>query len=212
MNAPAQTVTVIGWGSLIWNRECLKLRGRWHRDGPELPVEFARISNDGSLTLVTNNERGWEKQKTYWVVMDFEDVGTAEENLRKREAHGKDTRTPMGVVRGIEARPSEGTIDCMIWDWMKNNGDIDAVIWTALGERWIPRRSFESVEVLAEAALKYMENLERAAKDDEKKGKLFDQVQEYVRKTPPQIDTAVRKLLRDKKGWSDEQLSEELLE
>ena len=42
----------LGWGSLIWCPCDLKKRGEWHRDGPCLPVEFARISKNGRLNLV----------------------------------------------------------------------------------------------------------------------------------------------------------------
>ena len=42
----------LGWGSLIWFPDNLSKKGEWYRDGPCLPVEFARISNNGRLTLV----------------------------------------------------------------------------------------------------------------------------------------------------------------
>jgi hypothetical protein len=40
-------VSIIGWGSLIWRPEVLQIESRWRRDGPSLPIEFARISGDG---------------------------------------------------------------------------------------------------------------------------------------------------------------------
>ena len=45
-------IAVIGWGSLLWSPRTLPLAGTWSSDGPVLPIEFARISVDGRLTLI----------------------------------------------------------------------------------------------------------------------------------------------------------------
>jgi 1-acyl-sn-glycerol-3-phosphate acyltransferase len=55
-------IAVLGWGSLIWSPGNLKIDREWHEDGPFLPIEFARVSQDGRLTLVlfpTGFRRAW---------------------------------------------------------------------------------------------------------------------------------------------------------
>ena len=47
-------IAILGWGSLIWQPKELKFVANigWKENGPVLPIEFARISKDGRLTLV----------------------------------------------------------------------------------------------------------------------------------------------------------------
>ncbi len=57
-------IGIIGWGSLIWDPRGLPIKCKWHKNGPELPIEFSRISQDGRLTLVIDkNTRGRVKRR-----------------------------------------------------------------------------------------------------------------------------------------------------
>ena len=58
-------IVYLGWGSLIWNTKGLKTKGEWQNDGPLLPVEFARVSRDGRLTLVLYP--GAKKFRVQWI-------------------------------------------------------------------------------------------------------------------------------------------------
>src|ERR1017187_2142050 len=74
---------VLGWGSLIWCPGSLRIKTRWRSDGPKLPVEFARISGDGRLTLVILPTA--EDQPVHWALSEFESVDDARRNLKERE-------------------------------------------------------------------------------------------------------------------------------
>ncbi len=76
-------IAVLGWGSLIWNPRELRISGEWHSDGPLLPVEFARVSQDERLTLVLYPEA--EPIQVLWALSACPSLEEAEENLADRE-------------------------------------------------------------------------------------------------------------------------------
>ncbi|MHB2268110.1 hypothetical protein [Pseudaminobacter salicylatoxidans] len=45
-------IAVLAWGSLVWDRQKLAIADDFDPSGPQLPVEFCRISGGGRLTLV----------------------------------------------------------------------------------------------------------------------------------------------------------------
>ena len=61
-------IACIGWGSLIWDRRNLDVDGHWRADGPILPVEFARQSSNGRITLVLG--RGFAPVPALWSVFN----------------------------------------------------------------------------------------------------------------------------------------------
>jgi len=76
-------IACLGWGSLIWNPGSLLIRREWFNDGPLLPIEYSRISNDGRLTLViTENVK---PIRTLWALMATEDLAEAKKSLKERE-------------------------------------------------------------------------------------------------------------------------------
>jgi hypothetical protein len=177
-------IAVLAWGSLVWqprnaHGEVL-VAGPWRCDGPGLPVEFARISADGRLTLILVPDYPHRSQ-VLWAPSAFDDVASARENLARRE-----TRAPIDMIHGVTnagvpfGSPPSGIREVIsVWS---SNRSFDAVIWTGLGpgERW--NRGFE-----ANAAVEYVAGLS---------GEARRRAVEYIRRAPEQIDTPVRRALR----------------
>lgn len=60
-------IVCLGWGSLVWDPKELLIDGHWNTDGPLLPIEFCRQSQDGRLTLVIDPQS--EPLQMLWSVM-----------------------------------------------------------------------------------------------------------------------------------------------
>jgi len=76
-------ILCLGWGSLIWNPESLPIKDEWKTDGPALPIEFARQSRDGRLTLVV--AQGSWNVEVLWAELDVQTIEDAKSSLAKRE-------------------------------------------------------------------------------------------------------------------------------
>ena len=42
---------VLAWGSSVWDPRDLQIAAKFVANGPLLPIEFCRVSDDGRLTL-----------------------------------------------------------------------------------------------------------------------------------------------------------------
>jgi len=178
-------IVCLGWGSLIWRPEELPLiDGRpeaWRDDGPELPIEFLRQSNNGCLTLVIN--RGSSRSRVLWNALTVTTLPDAIEALRHREG---DTKSSW-----IGRWPNGDHFECaeVVEQWAQSR-DLEGVVWTAIpaklhGENY--RRPTQS------EALDYLEGLE---------GDSRRLAEEYVRKAPAQIDTPYRRAIADALRWN----------
>jgi hypothetical protein len=78
-------ICCLGWGSLIWDPRNLALRSPavWREDGPMLPIEFARKSSDGRITLVLST--AGPAVPVLWAEMDVATLAQARDNLAERE-------------------------------------------------------------------------------------------------------------------------------
>jgi hypothetical protein len=77
------TIARLGWGSLIWEPRNLPIVEPWREDGPHLPIEYARQSRNGRITLVAL--ASGPPVTTLWCPLRVTRTEDAVEALRERE-------------------------------------------------------------------------------------------------------------------------------
>jgi hypothetical protein len=171
-------IAVICWGSLFWDKGSLKTKGEWKNDGPELPLEYCRISSHGKskerLTLVINESS--KMCVTYWDLLVASDLKTARNNLRDREGAVTDdieTFTRNQNPLSVSAKQIES--------WLLDHPEVDAVVWTGLTSNW---REIRRTKFSTEDLVHYL---------DSKKSSLT-KIKEYFDKTPTQVQTVGREV------------------
>ena len=195
-------IAILGWGSLIWCPGSLRIRTLWRSDGPRLPIEFARISQDDRLTLVIHP--GSPDQATYWAFSEFASLNDARNNLRRRE------KTKSGDIHHVLRDGSGGagaareTIQTLT-EWIEQHPDVEAVVWTGLQSNWQEKRG---CPFALQDAMNFLSALE-AERDRAKAA--YDRAREYMTNAPSAVDTPVRQAMRVR-GWHDIQLSSTLFE
>lgn len=185
-------IAILGWGSLIWQPKDLKFDANigWKENGPILPIEFARISTDGRLTLVIT-PNGTEVP-TLYSVSSFDSLDLAVLNLAVREGSGRKTIGDYDKTKD-EFSPIDFPLKENIKTWITST-DFDGVIWTNLPENWEIRNE-EKVVIKTIDPNNRIEYLKKMPKD---KRALAE---EYIRNTPKQINTKYRKLIVETLGW-----------
>lgn len=178
-------IACIGWGSLIWDERSLDIDGRWRADGPMLPVEFARQSSDGRITLVI--VQGFASVSTLWSVFNTRDLAEARESLRQSE------RIPRSRARDLIShwRRGENPVsepDATISDW-GGGRDLEAAVWTSLKPKFAEIDGCVPTETEVVDYLRTLEGQARAA------------AEEYVRRAPRQIATVYRRAIEGALGW-----------
>lgn len=199
-------IAVIGWGSLIWHPGCLRIKNRWHCDGPALPIEFARISGDKRLTLVIHPgspEEPTPDQRTYWAFSELENLTAARKNLQAREDAKYLDDIHSVTIDGQEEGEIKPDISARIREWLTDRQGVLAAIWTGLPSNWPQQR--KGKEFTREDGIRYLRELE-GERDRAKAA--YDRAREYITKAPSQIQTPVRKMMRDERGWEDAALPE----
>jgi hypothetical protein len=188
-------IAVIGWGSLIWNPGSLSLASRWRIDGPSLPIDYARISDDGRLTLVI--EPTSKPVNVLWTIVPDSDLEQAIESLKNREGtarrhiHFATSPTSFGGAYPDVVKEAIST-------WLHVHSDIDACIWTGLPSNWIEKRNRHYTVA---DSLDYLDGVHDVGR-----------VQEYVEKTPAQIETCGRVAIRNRFNWVNVPLPADLFE
>ena len=184
-------IAILGWGSLIWDPRDLYHDDTWQRGGPILPLEFSRISSDGRLTLVIDQNYG-ESVTTYYTTSLHSDLNGAIENLKKRE--NLPSNKNIGVI-DLNADTSHTRQDAVLVErirsWARIN-EYDAVIWTDLPPKF--EIDGEAVPFSVDAAVAYLQGLS---------GETAKKAREYIQKAPREVETPLRRKLREN-GWLNE--------
>ena len=200
-------IAILGWGSLIWNPGQLAItHDGWHTDGPLLPIEFARISDEGDVPLLTLVLRAdADYIPTHWARSAHKHLGRAIRNLAAREntdarhiGYLKGGDRPIAdrswftaiskaeVGTGHTAATAATVLERIDW-WRAQHG-FDAVVWTDLASNFedIWRGPLDRDDVVA-----YLQTRKEHAFAAE----------EYVRRAPRQTRTRIRRFLEDELGW-----------
>lgn len=179
-------IVCLGWGSLCWDPRNLPLsEGPWRLDGPSIPIEFTRVSNDERVTLVITP--GAASLPVLWKEMSITSVEEAIVALAERERI-KDGNIQYSVGFWSEARQSAHSEVEIIKAWARDH-DIDAVVWTALKPRF-EGESGRTPDI--NQVIQILDGLH---------GEIRQRAEEYVRKAPRQIATAYRAQIEDRLGW-----------
>lgn len=179
-------IAVLGWGSLIWNKKSLIVQDEdWAVDGPKLPIEFARISIDGRLTLVIHPDS--QAVQVLWNIMAYTVLTSAKENLKVREGSQLSGIGFVDLINESNQNGDEG-ICKTIKEWAYSK-DLDAVIWTNLEANFKEKTGFDFAP---ENVLNYLTNLKEESKRIAK---------EYIVKAPKQIRNEMRLYIEKNLGW-----------
>ncbi|MBG6172544.1 hypothetical protein IWQ55_000430 [Labrenzia sp. EL_208] len=156
----------------------------WREDGPKLPIEFARKSVDGRMTLVVCGQ-GTECP-TLWNTLSSASLQEAREALAKRE--GLPSTKNAAFWSGSGASDHIGAE--IVGAWAKKHG-FEGVVWTGLPPK-SPVTDQNNDYPSIEEVISHLSGL---------KGHSAFKAEEYVRKAPNQIATAYRTRIVEEFGW-----------
>lgn len=185
-------IVCLGWGSLCWEPRTLPVEaGDWATDGPELPVEFTRVSRDNRVTLAITP--GAPSTSVLWKKLELDALDDAIIALAEREKiQERNIRYSVGFW-SAEKR-SQHTEATVIEPWALERG-IDAVVWTALK----PRYEDESGRIpTVDQVIESLDGL---------KSETREIAERYVRRAPIQISTPYRMAIEERLGWTANELA-----
>jgi len=181
-------IAFLGWGSLIWDPGKLKVSGSWQKDGPFLPIEFARVSKDGRLTLILYPDAS-DDVPVLWTLASCKTPTQAVKSLAEREETSENNIGSVSIPEKSGRCKAVPRVLSKIESWAKLK-EIDVVIWTDLSENFEIKTKMSFNE---DNVVKYLKGL---------KGLVKYKAEEYVRRAPEQIKTQIRKKLKEELGWS----------
>jgi len=178
-------IAVLGWGSLIWERE-LKISGTWSPEGPLLPVEFARVSRDGRLTLVLCPHA--QPVQVLWSRSTCSSLAEAVADLANREGTLKKNIGYVSLFSTVFRCNAVPEVLGTIRSWVDAR-DFDAAVWTDLPANFEQKTGmiFNPDNIVT-----YLKGL---------KSDSFNKAKEYIMKAPGQVSTPVRKHVEAEFKW-----------
>jgi hypothetical protein len=186
------SIAILGWGSLLWDwkPEFSEQHGVWALDGPQLKIEFSRVSSTrrGALTLVIDPTNGAVCRVAY-AMSRRRDVDDAICDLRCREGT---TLANIGFyfADGSRQRSKDQSTLSTVKAWATNR-KFDAVIWTDLASNFQQGgRPHFSVE----NAIAHLKAIDVAARPG---------AAEYVNSAPDFVVTPVRSALTCEAWFKD---------
>ena len=197
----AMTIVCLGWRSLIWDQYRaaeLPTRGGWHEDGPFLPIEFARVSNNERLTLVITP--GAKSVPVLWAELDVDSLDEAIRALCKRE--GEKSGKSISRKNIGQCPDSHGGLGASEIEKWRAGKRLEHVIWTALPPRSRENDDGDLMKSRVPSCSEAVRHLDRLC--DESAARAAN----YIRKTPCQIQTEYRAALtaaldrRDAHSWT----------
>jgi hypothetical protein len=169
----------------VWDPREIPVHGRWFEDGPILPIEFARQSNDGRLTLVLVPEYV-SKVRSLWTLFSVGSVAEAREGLRLRECVLEKNKAQHIDAWSVGDAPHATFPEISTW---VAGLALDAAVWTALP----PKFGEQEIRPSIEQAVAYLRGLRHEQRRN---------AERYVRMTPRQVDTPYRHRFEAELGWS----------
>lgn len=179
------SIVSLAWGSLIWDPRELPVSSDWLHDGPELPIEFARQSNDGRITLVVTPRA--TPVRVYSAALGVAHIDEARQSLAVREGiSDKNMRRSIGYWTADAGSDHPETEAIGRW---AQDSRYTGVVWTALkpkfGDRFVTPTSNQVVS--------YLEGLT---------GEAAMKAETYIRRTPQEIQTVYRANIEATLGWT----------
>lgn len=177
-------IAILGWGSLLWDLrpDFDDYHGLWELDGPELKIEFSRVSQtrSGALTLVVDPLNGTSCRVAH-TKSKRSNPEDAICDLRSREGT---TRSNLGFyfADGSRSQAKDAVTLSMVKAWAATK-TVDVVVWTDLSSNF---QKYCGNQFSVEAAFNHLKGLDEIAKAG---------AVEYVRRAPTFIKTPLRKML-----------------
>lgn len=175
----------IGWGSLVTDWGELPCDGVWREDGPGLPVEFARESLGGRITLVICPDVA--RIGTYWTELKVTELSAARTALGRREYAAANQKWIADYIGYFDATSGTGHGAGLeaVTEWAASKS-LRGVVWTNLP---FGLRASRGTMPSADEIASHFAGL--SVKDR-------DVALKYVRLAPKQTETAYRRLLSAK--------------